>query len=64
MSASPLGPDAQRALSHQLLMLATRSSVEAVEVRSRVPGAATVLTRAEEAECNCPDPCERDHEFD
>jgi hypothetical protein len=32
--------------------------------RPEPPAATTILTRAETAECNCPDACERDHEND
>ena len=37
--------------------------------RRRAPQAATppatpVVTRAEQAECTCPEACERDHEWD
>jgi hypothetical protein len=63
MSSSPLNALAHRALAHQLLMLTSDARHAVIEMPSIV-ATATVITRAEQAECTCPDPCERDHEFD
>ena len=62
MSSSPLSAVAQRAVAHQLLMLASDATHAVIEMPSIAT--ATVITKAELAECTCPDPCERDHEFD
>jgi hypothetical protein len=41
------------------------SSIPIVDPKRGVgEGEEVVLTTAELAECTCPDPCERDHDFD
>jgi hypothetical protein len=35
--------------------------IETHQIRERTEDRGVLVTAAEAAECNCPDPCERDH---
>ena len=60
-------PSVRKALDYQLRMMSSVAGSLPVGVEPpgpRVADGRPIITRAEIAQCNCPDECERDHEFD
>jgi hypothetical protein len=61
MGFSHIDPPLARALRYQFLMLSSSLTPLSPAMPADPP---VITTRAELAECNCPEECERDHEFD